>query len=142
MPIMDLEERRAYNREWARRKRAGLETSGIRPIIKLSVDEREANKKKYKRINIERKRKKAVELVGDKCLICGTNIHLIFHRKDGTPHPNKSGNYSQNKTLGDVLKEPQEFARVCMKCHIAVHWIMKWFKWDWDKIIENLIYNE
>jgi len=74
------------------------------------------------------KRERALSLLGKRCYVCDRDIHLLCHKKDGIPH-------LSSKTYKMVINNASDFVRVCMKCHIAIHWIMKHYGWTWEEII-------
>jgi hypothetical protein len=59
---------------------------------------------------------KLLKLIGDKCLICNSTEHLIFHEIHGTPHKNTEPTF--------YLKNPQNFVTLCYFHHRLVHALM------------------
>lgn len=133
MPYKDIQNRREYNREWARRKRKGLITRGIRKRKLLPKEERKRRmlerSKKYRKQVEER----VNEVLGKECFFCNSKRCLQCHRKDGKPHKN-GGNNGKNI----AIKNPKEFVRLCYSCHKGVHWVMKWFNMNWETILKNI----
>jgi hypothetical protein len=69
-------------------------------------------------------------LLGTKCTICGSIIRLCCHKKDGQPH-----DYGHcEKTWQMIRDNPEEWVRLCGRCHDSIHWIMKYFHLSWDEI--------
>ncbi len=138
MPITDTQKRREYQREWARRKRAGLPTKIVNKP-RLTDEERRKRKNKSSRksrIKTRIKQNKQIdELLGTSCIICDRDYKLISHRKDGISH--NSNGYMMRK---DVLKHPEEFVRLCYGCHKGIHWVMTYFGLTWGEITERLKY--
>ena len=71
-------------------------------------------KKVYNRRTKNRER--LLSLIGDKCLICNSTEHLIFHEIHGTPHKNTEPTF--------YLKNPQNFVTLCYFHHRLVHALM------------------
>ncbi len=92
---------------------------------------RKESDKKYK--EKERKiRQEFYEKVGDSCIFCESTKTLSCHRKDGKPHMRIA-----KLTLRQIQKEnPNDYARVCFRCHFGVHWVMKQFGLTWEEIEE------
>ena len=131
MPIKDKNKNRIYQRIWARNKSQGLPT---RTVIrhKPTIDERrnQVNKNWHRyqtKIHAQRD-----ATWGIKCQLCGTDRSLHLHRKDGKKH-----GYSLAE-LKRALLEPDKWVRICYWCHIGVHFCMKYFKWNWTTIEENV----
>jgi hypothetical protein len=140
MPIKDKEVNRSYQREWARRKRNGIRTSGIHqrnPPSKEELDRRrirrnqKATERKYK------KKEKLDVILGTACILCGSEHSLVVHEKNGEPHNGVGGNM-----WIDAFERPQDFVRLCYSCHKGVHWAMKWFNMTWDEIISTIESNK
>ena len=94
---------------------------------------RAKNKEKTRKYNREYRKKqkeKAAALLGNTCFICKTFRALRYHKKDGEEH---KISYSL------VIKNPQDFVRLCEFCHKAIHWLMKWFDMTWEEIVEKVI---
>lgn len=136
MPIKDPKERKAYQREWARRKRAGQKTSGIdpkkaksyKPIIKTNGDKNEYNRK-----NTALRKHLKDKYLGSKCVLCGTDKGKIdTHRKDGKEHQPLS--IVAIKKFENEISSG-EFVRLCTPCHNTVHRKMR--ELDLWKLVNN-----
>jgi hypothetical protein len=66
-------------------------------------------------------RKKSLEFIGDKCLLCGKkeslNNHLILHEKSGKKHIMEplSAKYEY------ICSHKDDFIPLCVKCHDILH---------------------
>jgi len=78
-----------------------------------------------------KKREVADRIVGPSCCFCGYDVRLIVHRKDGTPHER-----FDTLSISRFTQELQtgQYARVCFKCHKAVHWAMKYLGMTWEEM--------
>lgn len=142
MSITDPEKRRTYYRERARRKamenRGGLPSPRSVNYKFLTPEERKLKKRASQKRCREKyrikMRLKIDNLLGATCILCNSHnsLHnkLNCHRKDGTSHYTNS-----YETVKEVIRNPNEFVRVCRYCHNGVHWMMKTFKMSWDKIL-------
>lgn len=137
MPYKDPDKQRSWQREYQRRKRAGLPTKGISPRKLLTEEEKKRRQKESSKRYREKFKKQVSFLIGNKCIICGRDYKLISHRKDGIDHSTGSNGMAMVK---DVINEPTKFVRLCWNCHKGVHWVMKYFDMDWDETIERLKY--
>ena len=83
------------------------------------------------------KRKEGDRVFGTKCAICGREpkyperFRNPLHRKDGQDHPDCN-------TAAIALKNPDEWVRLCVYCHIGVHFCMVNFYWNWETIFNHL----
>lgn len=82
----------------------------------------------YNLVYRKRKREEAIKLLGGQCYFCSHASHLNFHKKSGGKH----GFNSSSPYL--VLKNPEEWALVCVNCHKAVHWCMRHLGFSWEEI--------
>ena len=142
MSYKDLELERRYQREWRRRKRAGLPTAlGWRTKPKKTPEERRVWKikynKEYKKRERERKETLVREVLGAICCICGRPSGMPFatHRRDGSSH--EKLNIMPYKKFEKEIKSGR-YVRVCYACHKSVHWIMKYFMMTWEEIIMKI----
>ena len=69
---------------------------------------RDQNRKKR-----ERYRQKMIELIGDRCIICGSTEKLCFHEKYFRPHEHESVVY--------IIKHYKDFLPVCSRHHWLIH---------------------
>ena len=75
------------------------------------------------------------EIFGDRCDICGSEKYLALHQKQGT-HNGKGGGFATTLIL--AKKDPENWVRLCIQCHKAVHWCMLHFGMSWEEIKEKL----
>lgn len=114
-----------------RRKREGLKTA-YHPRAML---EKEELRKRFneRRKRLWRKRKGQIDIVfGVRCFICNSPKYPRLHRKDGKNHPTTLG------WLRKALEKPEEWVRLCNRCHNGVHFCMEVFGWDWDTILNHI----
>lgn len=147
MPIEDIIKRRDYQREWARRKRAGLPTKGIRVrkdlLNHLTEKERKDRRRKQKRDAGRRTGIKKQNMIdkafGIKCFFCyklrGQGKHFT-HRKDGAKHA-ALPKMSVEKLKEEIEKNSMKYVLLCYHCHKSVHWCMKVLKMSWKNIIKK-----
>lgn len=79
-------------------------------------------------------RNKGDEVFGITCLICGRmpkKYRHALHKKDGKEHA-----HTNSAVL--ALKNPDEWVRLCYRCHIGVHFCMDNFGWNWEKVFSAL----
>lgn len=99
---------------------------------------RTKNRKQISEYNKERRLQakiKAEKLLGNKCFVCGKNKFLRYHKKDGIYH-------KSSETVFMVIKNPDDFVRLCEFCHKGVHFSMKYYGWTWEQVVENLLYKK
>lgn len=139
MPFKDEDQLREYQRDWARRKRAGQVTRTKTPMTDEERKERKRQTSREFSMRKSQERKEAIlEFIGRICFFCGVdNIErrLSSHRKDGTKHTDF---YNMNKEMFNVQVRNNEYVRVCYKCHKHVHWCMDKLNMTWDDILERL----
>lgn len=129
MPYNKIEDLKAYKKGWYQRKKAGLPTK----ITLTLLDDEQKRKRKLalKKKTREKKKRLLNEILEDKCFFCGYDQRLICHRKNGEPHIKLS-------ELGlQLLKSELNtggYARVCYKCHKAVHWCKDKLNMCWKDI--------
>ena len=120
-PEQSKERKKNYQRKWRKEHR------------NLVLIWRQKQKATLVELNIERDK-----LFGDKCKICGSLSNLHIHCKKGTPH----GPIRSKKIWREVENNPNDWIRLCWRCHTATHWIMVYFKWTWDDICARLDLNQ
>ena len=94
---------------------------------------RERRNKNRQRYNEKAKsqRNQALTLYKNRCFFCRVSKkRLVFHEKSGKPHPSKVAPF--------VLKNPDDFSLLCIPCHKAVHWVMKYLRLSWEEILSYL----
>ena len=81
---------------------------------------------------------KLMKEIGSSCFFCGyvpkQKQWNLTHRKDGKKH--KLFGAMNIKELQEI--NPKEYVRLCGRCHMAVHWCMKYLNMPWGEI-ENHI---
>ena len=88
--------------------------------------------RKWRIKNYRKLQKQRDEVFGKKCSICDSTIRLCLHRKDGKPH-------RRNETsLKQAIEKPEDWIRLCGKCHDGIHWVMKYFHLSWEEIVSRL----
>jgi hypothetical protein len=131
MPFKNRQKQREYQREWIKRKRAGLPTKTRNPS---SQEERKKKMLIYRKKYYLKRKRQAEELLGNQCSICGRKENLVMHKKDGKSHSEKTQLWIWNQ----IIKNPSEWIRLCHRCHTAIHWIMEYFGWKWEKILSHI----
>ena len=86
MPYKDPEKQRSWQREYQRRKRAGLPTKGISPRKLLTDDEKKERGREYRRRKRNKEKTFLNELIGKQCYICDSDRSLMCHQMDGKEH--------------------------------------------------------
>lgn len=120
----------------------GEQQEEIREQRRLVAQRYRANHKEaYNRYTRERKRerrKKALQLLGNKCFVCGVHgrsitgkSKLAFHEKSGNGH-------KDTDTASLALKNPEEFVLLCYGHHSFVHDCINYFGMSWDDFVQNL----
>jgi hypothetical protein len=132
----DKQKQREYQREWARRKRAGLPTAWKNQKI-LTPVERKEYQLNYSREYKRRHRELAAKIFGENCLFCGAGTTKdgrsnALHEKHGNPH-------LDTDTAGLAIRNPENWVRLRYRCHNAVHWCMKYFGMSWEEIRNKAI---
>lgn len=94
----------------------------------MTKEERQETLINYKkRIYNERDR-----VFGTKCFICGYHKSLNLHRKSGESH-------KLNITwILIALKHPEEWVKLCPKCHTGTHFCMSQMNMSWEEIVIKL----
>lgn len=72
--------------------------------------------KRYKEL-----RQEALNLIGIKCLICGSTDRLCFHEIHGKPHLNKKD--STQAELRYYIEHYKDFISLCQKHHSLIHYL-------------------
>jgi hypothetical protein len=75
-----------------------------------------------------RGRKELMKILGNKCILCGSQKKLRFHEIHGKPHSTHAK---------DILKHIEDFVPICQKCHRCFHTLIKKVK-DINQIIQLL----
>ena len=94
--------------------------------------QKDARNREWRKKYVIKLRAKRDEVFGVKCKICSSIIRLCLHRKDGKKH------YMNETQLAQALKHPEEWIRLCGKCHDGIHWVMQYFNLSWSEI-ESLL---
>lgn len=77
-------------------------------------------------------RQEFYQKVGNSCAFCDSEKTLCCHRKDGKPHMRIA-----KLTLRQIQKEdPNDYARLCFRCHYGIHWAMKYLGLLWADVEE------
>lgn len=92
-------------------------------VLKTKEEKLEWRRSYTKKVFDERDR-----IFGTKCYFCGYNNHLDLHRKSGEKH---RANFDW---IRKAVKEPNDWVRLCGKCHTGVHFCMSTLKMSWDDI--------
>jgi hypothetical protein len=75
------------------------------------------------------------EMFENKCKFCNFEATkkgqwTIIHRKDGKKHKS-----SREWNINDMKKiNKDEYIRVCGRCHVGIHWCMKYLGMTWEEI--------
>lgn len=83
----------------------------------------------HSKLYMQGKRKKAIELLGSCCALCGnSNKALVIHEKAGNGHKGREACFL-------VLKCPEEFTLLCRGLHhFSVHAMMRYLGMPWSEI--------
>ena len=73
-------------------------------------------------------------IVGDKCFFCSSKKLLACHKKDLSKHI-PIANLSINQLSSE---NPNDYVRVCFKCHYGIHWCQKYFAITWDEVLSKI----
>ena len=93
---------------------------------------KEYNNKYDEKTRIEKQ--KLYKKIGRTCFICGSTKVLSCHQKNCKPHREIA-----NLTFRQVQKEnPNDYVRLCFKCHYGVHWAFNYLGLSWENIKEQL----
>lgn len=66
-------------------------------------------------------RQKALDLIGSKCVICGSSERIVFHEIHGIPHLNNKD--STRAELRYYIEHFQDFISLCQKHHTLIHYL-------------------
>lgn len=136
MPYRDRQKLREYQRDWCKRKRAGLPT---RTTKLLTEEEKKAHIKisamKSRRRRRKCRRNQLIEKFG-KCLICTDDYWMQLHRKDGNQH--KKWAEMTNAEFKTML-DGNDYVWLCYNCHKHVHWCMEHLGMTWQEIQKRLV---
>lgn len=129
--MRDKIKRKAYLKKYRREHR---EERNEKKRYKYATDveyrERLKAKARVRVLKLWRKRrKKLVELLGNKCVICGkTSKKIHYHEIHGKEH---LYGYSSIKY---ILEHIEDFVALCITCHSHVHFCMKHLGLTWKQI--------
>lgn len=89
---------------------------------------------KIYRARILKVRREFYKKVGEECLFCGSTHRLSCHRISFEKHTKIA-----RLTINQVAKEKiKDYVRLCIPCHLGVHWTHKTLGLDWEDIISEL----
>ena len=77
-----------------------------------------------KTINLRKpnlKKLKALELIGNKCFVCGSEKNIRFHEKNGKHHNWKNGLFNRWRALDYYISNHINFIPLCSKHHSMIH---------------------
>jgi len=80
----------------------------------------------------QRKQAKIKEILGYKCVICGAEINIVYHEKNGLNHASL-GYISQNPTY--ILENIQNFVPLCRWCHSYIHNVERTENFDINQLL-------
>lgn len=81
------------------------------------------------------KRNELLKLIGDKCVICNTTKHLVFHEIHGKPHLTNG-----TEAFKYYIENYKDFITLCTFHHRFLHQFAKCHNWELFKtLIEKLI---
>ncbi len=55
----------------------------------------------------------AEAIIGDECIVCGSDVNLDFHEIDNKPHNEQASDYQMN--------HPEDFLPLCRSHHGLIH---------------------
>jgi len=133
MPFKDVEKKRTYKREWARRKRHGL-TTRTKPILR--PDQRKKQIKQAGERYRAKKRKMLEDAFGKQCFFCNISYTTLMkiHRKDGTNHK-ELPQMGLKELKREIEANRDKYVLLCGLCHRSVHWCMKYLGMTWEDIL-------
>lgn len=82
----------------------------------------------YGKKHKEKWRNKCYDLLGYKCVICGSSQKLCIHKKDGCDHCNNSNiptNFNSEPTYEYLKNNKNDWCLLCRTCHVILHKIAK-----------------
>jgi len=128
----DKVRQREYQREWASRKRKGLETKIVNSP-QFSEEKRKERRNKtvrsYKKRQRDNRKNCKINAFGSICFICKSGKYkLILHRKDGKAH--KSITHMNNEEFERLLVS-NKYVHLCYVCHRGTHFAMDKLNLDW-----------
>lgn len=111
---------------------------GYKNWLKLHPKIKKLPKTKEEKLNYYREYRAKVyaerdRVFGMKCKICGHEKNLDLHRKSGESHQ------ASFEWIRVAIKHPNEWVRLCNKCHTGSHFCMDVFGWTWDDIEMHII---
>jgi hypothetical protein len=140
--IHDIEKKRDYDKNWQRRKRAGLPTR-TKPIMTNTerIKRRKEVRQKANNKRFENRLKQIVEKFGKdltdktlRCEICYGKYYPSLHRKDGQPH--RLWRDMTNEEFEEMING-NDYVIICYDCHKHIHWCMKYLLMTWEEIYTN-----
>ena len=100
-------------------------TKAVREKISNSLRGR-PNERRGKSMRKELREK----LFGTECFFCTFERRTVLHKKDGKKHkPSKTWSIAELKKVN-----PDEYVLLCYRCHLKVHWCMKYLGMIWEEI--------
>ena len=93
----------------------------------MSEHEKKEKNKKYDKEWKEKQKSKALVALGNECIFCKSKKDLCCHNIFGRKHGN-------GFIYSIVLKNPDEYIRLCHRCHIGIHFCMKHLSLDFNQI--------
>ena len=74
------------------------------------------------RKELKEKRRTELEIViGNKCIVCGSTKHIVFHEIHGKKHPLPRGDSKRIHFF--MLEHKEDFVPLCFKCHSTIHYL-------------------
>jgi len=134
MPYKDKVRNREYQREWAKRKREGLDTKIVNsPSKKLSEEEKKQRQREYNKKYADKRRNIMQKLRGGSCLFCGeSEKRLSSHNIHGDEHDKLTSMGLDN--IKEILSSG-DFVALCYKCHKHIHFCTEVLNMSWDDIM-------
>lgn len=111
--------KREYMREWRRKNRKKV--------------------RRYMRERYRENRKRVLEILGQKCIICGEE-----HKKSGWIRFIQYHEIRGKKHESDplyILNHIEDFVPLCVNCHKGVHFTMKYLGLSWDEIKKLTVFD-
>ncbi len=98
-------------------------------LVYVTEKEREAARLENRKKITQRIDEMREQLFGKECRICGEERKII-HKKDGEEHePSDLWRLSILKSVN-----PDEWAALCIPCHLGVHWMMNNYDTNWSQL--------
>lgn len=144
MAYRDATKNRTYQRNWQRRKKAGLPTATGK-AVKIRKQSKKTRLIKERNRSVKarkRKREFLMKEIGECCYICKRKYsdghNIVIHTKSGKEgtHPSFS-NLSWNE-IKNMISHKEEYVSLCYGCHKGIHWCMKYLRMTWSEIVGSL----